>query len=80
MFLAAMCLSVALCTPVFSDDSSASKCHTGPFRGWLKAVFTVQCKTSIFCQNPPASEPAPKDEPKDAPKTDAAPSQPAPAK
>ena len=77
MFLAAICLSVALCTQAFSDD--APKCRKGHFREWLKAVTTVQCKTCIFCKNPPAPEPAP-EAPKEAPKTDAAPTPPAPAK
>ena len=71
VFLAAMCLSVALCTPAFSGDScspQSGRCRNGHVREWLKAVVTVQCKTCIFCQNPPAPEPAPKD----APKTDCA--------
>ncbi len=73
MFLATMCLSFALCTQAFSGDASPqSGCRKGAFRGWLKAVFTVQCKTCIFCKDPPAPEPAPADAPKtDAPKTDA---------
>ena len=74
MFLAAMYLSLALCTQAFSGDTS-NGCRKGHFREWVKAVFTVQCKTGPFCQNPPAPEPAPKD----APKTDAAPAAPAPA-
>ena len=78
IFLAAMCVSLALCTQAFSED--APKCRGGHFREWVKAVFTVQCKTCIFSQNPPAPEPAPTEAPKDAPKTDAAPSPPAPAK
>jgi hypothetical protein len=78
MFLAAMCLSVALCTQAFSGEPQSSGCRKGHFREWLKAVTTVQCKTCIFCKNPPAPEPAP-DAPKEAPKTDAAPAPPAPA-
>ena len=55
MFLAAICLSVALCTPAFSDDSgSAPGCRRGHFREWAKAVFSVQCKTCLFRPNPPA--------------------------
>ena len=76
MFLAAVCLIVALCTQAFSDEPQSSGCRKHAFRGWLKAVFTVQCKTGPFCKNPPAPEPAPKD----APKTDAAAPPPAPAK
>ena len=68
MFLAAMCLSLAVCTQAFSGESQFSGCRKHAFRGWLKAVTTVQCKTCIFCQNPPAPEPAPTDAPKDAPK------------
>ena len=79
VLLAVMCLSVALCTQAFSGEPQSSGCRNVHFRGWLKAVFTVQCKTCIFRQNPPAPEPAPQDTPKDAPKTDAAPVQPAPA-
>ncbi len=74
MLLAATCLSIALCTQAFSDDNgSGSCCRKGHVRGWLKAVFTVQCKTCIFCPNPPAPAAAPEPAPKDAPKTDAAP-------
>ena len=75
MFLAAMCLSVALCTQAFSDEPQSSRLPKGHFREWLKAVTTVQCKTCIFRKNPPAPEPAP-DAPKEAPKTDAAPAAP----
>ena len=71
MFLAAVCLSLALCPRAFSGDPQ-SGCRKGHFREWLRAVFTVQCKT---CKDPPAPEPAAKD----APTTDAAPATPAPA-
>ena len=79
MFLAAMCLSVALCTQAFSGEPQSGSCRKGHFREWLKAVTTIQCKTCIFCKNPPAPEPAPTEPPKDAPKTDAAPTPQAPA-
>ncbi len=83
MFLTAMFLSIALCTQAFGGDSAppcpGRKIH---LREWAKAVFTVQCKTCIFCKNPPAPEPAaadaPKETPNEAPKTDAAPPPPAP--
>jgi hypothetical protein len=70
VFLAAICLSLALCTQAFSDSAAPQPCcqRKMPVRGWLKAVFTVQCKLGPFCQNPPAPEPAAKDEAKDAPK------------
>jgi hypothetical protein len=79
LVLAAMLVSLALCTPAFSADSN---CRGGHVREWLKAVSTVQCKTCILCQNPPAEELAKdetkKEEPKDTPKADAAPAAPAP--
>jgi len=79
--LAAMCLSLVLCTQAFAGDSG-TPCHKGPLRGWLKAVLTVQCKTCIFCKNPPAPaapDAAPADAPKDTPKPDASPAPPTPA-
>ena len=43
-------------------------CGNGHVCEWLKAVFTIKCKTCILCQNPPAPE-----TPAEPAKTDAAP-------
>jgi hypothetical protein len=72
-FLTALCLSLALCNPAFCGD--ATGCRRGHFREWVKAVFTVTCKSCKSGQDAPAPEAAPKD----APKTDAAPTPPTPA-
>lgn len=74
-FLAAICLTAALCTPAFSDSGASQPCCGSKIhlRKWAKAVFKWDCKCGPFCVKPPeppaAPEPA-KEAPKDAAKTD----------
>src|SRR5271166_1619241 len=66
----AQCCAPASCAKACGCESGCGSgcCCQGHVAEWLKAVFTVKCKTCILCQNPPAPE-----APAAAPKTDAAP-------